>query len=64
MNTLIGIRVERTCPRCNSRLYHTVWSQKAERGLKQDIKCAQCGHVWCGRLTHAEADEEFTEYQH
>ena len=56
---VIGTQVVRTCPRCHKRLYHTVWSEDLWRGLKQKIKCASCGHVWIGRLTHDETEGYF-----
>ena len=44
------VKVERTCPRCNTNAYHL----GNDMGLKNRIACVNCGHVWTGRITREE----------
>lgn len=46
------VKVERTCPRCKTRAYH--WGN--DRGVKNQICCTRCSHVWKGRITKEEQE--------
>ena len=52
----VEMKIERTCPRCHKWRYHRV-SKGGGTKAACEIRCAECGHTWRGRLTRDEQED-------